>query len=136
MSAEAYKRDLVRRWCEAVTVAPFVPTINANTQPLESTPTWFTVKWGADDVETIGYCGVIQETGLLSVIVAGEPNLGDSLVAIALDEIVAELTANVDPEGQFTFERAGAPVEESDGTADRWYRLNVPLEYRLISGGP
>lgn len=136
MSAEAYKRDLVRTWCGAVTAAPYVPTINDNAQPLDSAATWFTVEWLADQVDQIGYCGVVQETGLLNVIVAGEPNLGDSLVAIACDEIVAELLAQADPQGQFTLERAGAPVEESNGTADRWYRLRVPLEYRLISGGP
>src|SRR4029077_12416322 len=136
MSAEAYKRDLVAGWCAAVTAAPFVPTINNNATPDGSSATWFTVEWGADQVEQIGYCGIVQETGQLSVIVAGEPNLGDSLVAIACDEIVAELLAQADPEKQFTLERAGATAEHSNGSADRWYRLLVPLEYRLISGGP
>lgn len=136
MSAEAYKRVLVRTWCEAVTAAPFVPTVNDNAQPPETAATWFTVEFGGDVVEAIAFCGVVQETGQVDLIVAGEPNLGDSLVAIACDEISAELLANSDPQGQFVLERAGAPVEHSNGTADRWYRLRVPLEYRLISGGP
>lgn len=136
MSGEAYKRALVRGWCDAVTAAPFVPTINDNDRPADGAPSWFTVVWEPDSVEPIAYCGVVQETGALNVIVGGEPNLGDAGVAAASDAVVAELLANADPQGQLTLERASGTAEHSAGTADRWYRLQTPLSYRYINGGP
>jgi len=134
--SEAYKRSLVRGWCQAVTAAPFVQTINVNDKPLVTAPTWFTVVWEPDAAEIIGYCGISQEIGQLNIIVAGEPNLGDGPVAAAMDAIVAELMAKADPENQFVIERAQATAEESAGTADRWYRLRTPLDYRYLTGGP
>jgi hypothetical protein len=136
MSAEAYKRALFRSWCEAVTVAPFVPTINVNDRPLVTSDVWFTAEWQPDQVVPLAYCGVIEETGLIGLVVAGEPNAGDQAVAGASDAIVAELMARIDPQGMLTLERAGATSEHSAGTADRWYRLFTPLEYRFITGGP
>lgn len=135
MSAEAYKRDLVRGWCEAVVAAPFIATINENERPADGA-TWFTVIWEPDTVEAIAYCGVVQETGALNVIVGGEPNLGDGVVAAASDAVVAELLARADPQGQLVLERANGTAEHSAGTADRWYRLQTPLAYRYINGGP
>lgn len=136
MSAEAYKRELVRAWCGSIGAAPFVATINDNEKPPSGAAIWWTVKWSPDLVEPIAFCGVTQETGTLDVVVAGAPNLGDGAVAAALDAIVLELLAKEDPEGLFTLEAAGAPTEDSAGTADRWYRLVVGLDYRLITGGP
>jgi hypothetical protein len=134
--SEAYKRALVMGWCQAVTAAPFVPTINDNAKPEPQMSSWFTIIWEPDQIETIGYCGVTQETGLLNLIVGGEPNLGDALVAEKSDAIRAELMAQVDPARQFTLERAQATAEESAGSADRWYRLRTPLDYRFVTGGP
>lgn len=132
---EAYKRDLVATWCQAIPAAPFVPTINDNAKPALGALLWFTVAWEPDAVETIGYCGVQQETGQLVVVVGGEPNVGDQAVAVASDSIVGALMAAVDPQGALTLERAGAPIENSAGAADRWYSLRTPIDYRLISGG-
>lgn len=132
---ERYKRELVRGWCEAVAAAVFVPSINENDRPADGLP-WFTVVWETDAVEPIAYCGVVQETSSLNVIVAGEPNQGDALVAAASDAILAELLGNADPQGQLTLERSIGTAEHSAGTADRWYRLQTPLAYRYINGGP
>jgi hypothetical protein len=132
VSAEAYKRDLVRGWCRAITAAPFVDTVNVNARPPLTAPVWFTVQWQAHAVAPITYSGVTEETGELGVIVAGEPNLGDQAVAEASGAIVAELLARTDPQGHLTLERAGATTEHSDR---RWYRLFTPLRYRLISDG-
>lgn len=134
--SEAYKRELVKGWCQAVTAARFVPTINDNERPAADVPTWWTVTWTPDLVEPIAFCGVTQETGTLNVIVNGAPNLGDQAVAQALDAIVLELLAREDGQAQLFLERAGTPIEDSAGTADRWYRLVAPIEYRYFSGGP
>lgn len=131
---EAYKRDLVDSWCEAVGVA-YVPTINSNEKPELGETLWFTVAWEPEDTQPINFCGGLQETGQLILVVAGEPNLGDQAVATASDQIVAALLANVDPQKALTLERAGATAEHSAGTADRWYSLRTPIDYRLISGG-
>lgn len=133
--SEAYKRALVHGWCQAVTAAEFVSTINDADRP-DGAPLWFTVEWEPDNVEPIAYCGIVQETGLLNVVVGGEPGLGDAGVATASDAVVAELLANADPESFLTLERANGTAEHSAGTADRWYRLNTPISYRYISGGP
>jgi len=133
--SEAYKRALVRGWCDEVLGAAFVATINDNDRPADSSA-WFTVVWESDTVEPIAFCGIVQETGSLNVIVGGEPNAGDAIVAAASDAVVAELLARVDPEGQLVLERASGTAEHSAGTADRWYRLNTPLTYRYITGGP
>jgi len=135
MSGEAYKRGLVRGWCDAVAAAAFVPTINDADRPADGAP-WFTIVWEPDTVEPIAYCGVAMETGALTVIVGGEPGNGDAAVAAASDAVVAELLANADPQGQLTLERANGTAEHSSGTADRWYRLQTPLAYRYINGGP
>ena len=136
--SEARKRDLVRGWCEGVPGVAFVPTVNENDRPPDLSPsqTWFTVVWEPDTVEPIGFCGVMQETGALNVIVGGEPNMGDGAVATSSDAIVAELLAQEDPLRQLTLERANGTAEHSAGTADRWYRLNTPISYRYITGGP
>jgi len=133
--SEAYKRELVRGWCEAVTAAVFVQTINDADRPAGAAP-WFTVQWEVDAVEVIGYCGVSQETGQLNIIVGAGPGGGDAEVAAATDDVVAELLANVDPQGQLTLERANGTTEHSAGSADRWYRLNTPISYRYVTGGP
>ncbi len=131
---EAYKRDLVDSWCADAGVA-YVPTINVNQKPTIGEALWFTVAWEPEDTQPINFGGDTEETGLLAVIVAGEPNLGDQAVATAADQIVAALLAKVDATGALTLERAGTPAEHSAGTADRWYSLRTPIEYRLISGG-
>jgi hypothetical protein len=131
--SEAYKRDLVRGWCDAVAAAPFVPTVNANDKP--AAPMWFTIEWQPDELEAIAYCDVRQETGLLNVICAGEPAKGDGELAAIADAVLAELMANADPLGQLTLERVNATTEHSAGTADRWYRLATPIAYRFITHG-
>jgi len=131
--SEAYKRGLVRGWCDAVAASPFVPTVNDAAKPPATSPTWWTIEWAADELETIAYCDVRQETGVLTVIAAGEPAMGDAGVAAKLDAIVAELMANVDPQSRFVIERPGATTEHSAGTADRWYRLATPLAYRFVT---
>jgi hypothetical protein len=136
MSGEAYKRELVRGWCDAVTAAAFVSTINDPERPADVPAPWFTIVWEPDTVEAIAYCGVTQETGALNVIVGGEPGNGDAVVAEASDAVVAALLANADPQGQLTLERTNGTAEHSAGTADRWYRLQTPLAYRYITGGP
>lgn len=134
MSGEAYKRELVRAWCNDVIAAPFVETINDNDKPLPGV--WFTIVWEPDNVEPIAFCGVLEETGLLNVIVGGPPGGGDTTVATASDAIVGELLANSDPQFALTLERAQGTAEHSAGSADRWYRLQTPLQYRYITGGP
>lgn len=134
--SEAYKRSLIDGWCNDVLAAPFVETINDAADRPPAAGVWFTIIWEPDNVEPIAYCGVIQETGALNVIVGGEPGQGAATVAQASDAVVAELLANVDPQGQFIFERTNGTAEHSAGSADRWYRLQTPLAYRYITGGP
>jgi hypothetical protein len=133
---EAYKRELVRGWCLSIAPPPFVETINNNATPPAGAPVWWTIEWEPDQVEPIAYCGVVQETGLLAVIVAGDPNVGDQAVAGAMDAIVPALLAKVDPLAALTLERAQATVEHTSGGADRYYRLRTPIDYRLVNGGP
>lgn len=134
--SEAYKRELVRGWCEAVAAAEFVPTINQADRPADD-GAWFTIVWEPDTTETIAFCGVVEETGLLNVIVGGDPGEGDQAVAMASDGVVTALLANIDPEQALTLERAQGTAEHSAGSADRWYRLQTPVSYRYITnGGP
>ena len=130
MSA-SYVRSKTRQWAGEVSAAsavPFYETINTANNPTEDT--WFTVSF-TSEFNSGTFCdrGFIEQ-GFITVTVVAAPGTGDSDAVTAMEQIVPALMAKVDASGRLAYESYEPLQENSQGSADRDYRMTVIINYR------
>jgi hypothetical protein len=127
MTAETYKRDLVRQWC-ALCSTPFVETLNT-APPASLAEPWFTIEFDVEASERLTFAGAMLERGLLDLIFAGAPGDGDAAILAAAQADALTIFAQADPQRMLTLERINPPHEASNGSADHSYRVMIGIEY-------
>ena len=130
MSA-SYVRSKTRQWAGEVSTASavtFYETINTSISPTENV--WFTVSFTSEFNEGT-FCdrGFIEQ-GFITITVAAAPGTGDSAAVTAMEQIVPALMAKVDASGRLAYESYEPLQENSQGSADRDYRMTVIINYR------
>ena len=130
MSA-SYVRSKTRQWAGEVSAAstvPFYETINTAISPTENV--WFTVSFTSEFNEGT-FCdrGFIEQ-GFITITVAAAPGTGDSAAVTAMEQIVPALMAKVDASGRLAYESYEPLQENTQGSADRDYRMTVIINYR------
>lgn len=127
-----YVRNTARAWATAAGVAngiPFHDAINRDVDPAE--PLWFTALFDAqsNNGQTFCFPGKYLENGMIDLVFAGVPGAGDEALLSKLEPTVAAFCQSVDLSGRLILGQY-EPVEEIlSGTADRWYRLTVAVQY-------
>ena len=130
MSA-SYVRSKTRQWAgevSATSAVPFHETINTSTNPTEDT--WFTVSFTSEFNEGT-FCdrGFIEQ-GFITVTVVAAPGTGDGDAVTAMELIIPALMAKVDASGRLAYESYEPLQENTQGSADRDYRMTVIINYR------
>lgn len=129
MSAK-YVRDKVRVWAGEVTTTttiPYYDTINLEESPTDNV--WFTIGFGVDLISgTFCEPGYI-ENGFFTVMVFAQPGTGDAQAVTAIEQIVPEFMGKIDPSARLSLENYEPLRESSRGSAERFYRLEMAINY-------
>lgn len=128
--SSSYVRTKVRTWCNEVSVAtgvPFHDTVNVNASP--SADVWFTVEFISESHEGIVGQPQFIENGFVNVVFVARPGIGDSACVAAVESVIPALFAKTD--AQLMLNSYEPVSEDSDGTADKDYRMSVAVNYRL-----
>ncbi len=128
--SSSYVRTKVRTWCNEVAVAtgiPFHDTVNVNVNPSEDV--WFTVEFISESHEGIVGRPQFIENGFVNVVFVARPGIGDSACIAAVEDVIPALFAKTDT--QLVLNTYEPVSEDSQGSADKDYRMSVAVNYRL-----
>lgn len=129
MSAK-YVRDKVRVWAGEVAntaTIPYYDTVNREENPTDSV--WFTMSFGVDLISgTFCEPGYI-ENGFFTVMVFAQPGTGDAQAVDAIEQILPEFMGKIDPSARLSLENYEPMREASDGSAEKYYRVQVTVNY-------
>ena len=129
MSA-SYVRTTARRWAAEVATSvgvPFYDTINLAPTPTDNV--WWTVSFTSESHEgTFCKPGYI-ENGFISVVVMARPGRGDAEAITAMESIIPALDAKIDPTQRLVLKNYEPLDEDSAGSADSMYRVQVVVNY-------
>ena len=131
MSA-SYVRKTARQWANEVSALfvqyPYYDTINLEQDPPEDI--WWSLEFISDFMEgTFCRPGYI-ERGIIVVTVMAAPGTGDADAITAMEDIVPQMMAKIDPTQRLVIERYEPLEEASGGSAGKHYRVSVALEYQ------
>lgn len=128
----SYGRTKTRQWTQetaTLTGFAFYDTVNQAQDPTDAV--WWTVEFNAEAFEgTFCQRGYLEE-GFVLLTVMAEPGTGDTGAITAMEQILPDIMSKIDPSQRLVFESHEPLREGSDGSADRWYRVSVPINYRL-----
>lgn len=122
-----YVRSLVRQWLLTYPQVPFYDSINYVPTPEDNV--WLTVEFFADAKEGTMGCDGYRETGLVDLIFASQPGIGDVPLLTLLEPAVAFFEDQKDPSNRLTLTESEPVRDVSGGTADRTYRMAVGVNY-------
>lgn len=123
-----YVRDTARQWIVASSPEiPFYDTINIEENPVE--PYWCTLEFNHEYTDTNTYCNSQEEHGVIDIVVSGQPGEGDDTVLEYATMIAENFMKNKDPNGKLTLLNDQAPEEFTGGDANKYYQVNVGIEY-------
>lgn len=128
--SSSYVRTKVRQWCSEVAAAtsvPFYDTINVNVNPVNDV--WFTVEFISESHEGVFGKALFVENGFISVTFVARPGIGDAACVAAVEAVIPALFEKTD--SKLTLNTYDPVSEDSDGTADKDYRMSVAVNYRL-----
>ena len=123
-----YVRDMAREWIiESSPDIPFYDTINIEENPAE--PYWCTLEFNHEYTDRNTYCNAQEEHGVIDVVVSGIPGEGDNAVLAYATAIAQDFMNKKDPNGKLTLLNDQAPEEFTGGDANKYYQVNVGIEY-------
>lgn len=133
MSA-SYVREKTREWAQAISAVvgnpQYYDTINIEQDPADAL--FWTMSYNAEFYEGETFCGPGHiETGFIRVVVLAAPGTGDMAALLALEDIVPQMLAKVDPTQRLKITGFEPAYEESAGTAEKHYRIGAILNYKL-----
>ena len=131
MSA-SYAREKTRQWANevaALTSFAFYDTVNTEVDPVDNV--WWTVEFESESF-TGTFCqkGYLEQ-GFIELTVLAAAGSGDTAAISALEFIIPEIMSKIDNTQRLVFESHEPVRESSVGSADRWYRMAVAINYRL-----
>ena len=132
MSA-SYVRSTIRSWAQMISGAlnvQFYDTVNLEQDPQDAT--WWTVRFIAENMTGTTFCGPgYLETGAIEVMVCAQPGIGDDPAVSDLEAIIREFYKMVDPTQRLVLAEFDPVLEDSLGSATRYYRVGAFITYKL-----
>ena len=129
MSA-SYVRQKFRDWAQltsATVGVQYYDTVNVEVEPTDSV--WWTAEFIAEQNEGT-YCQKgFLETGFIRIVVCSQAGIGDTGGIDAIEKIVPDMMAHVDPTQRLVLSRYEPLNEDTGGSADRNYRVSVVIDY-------
>ena len=132
--SSSYVRKLSKQWAQAISAVvgnpQFYDTVNMDQRPTDAA--WWTMDYYAEFYDGDTFCGPgFIETGFIRVVVLGQPGTGDLAAVEALEAIIPQMLAQVDPTQRLKITTVEPANEQSSGTADSYYRVGGVLNYKL-----
>lgn len=125
-----YVRDIAREWVIKDSPIPYYDTINIEEDPQDRF--WCTLEFNHEFTEVDTYCRSQKESGVIDIIVSGQPGTGDSDVLEYATTIAENFMKNEDPLGKLTLENDQAPEEYSGGDSNKYYQVTVGIAYTYM----
>ena len=128
MSASAV-RSQFRTWAgetSATTGFNFYDTINQEQNPTDNI--WWTCEFVAEEFDGTFCAPDYIESGYIPVVVFAQPGIGDTAAIAAMEQIIPDLLGKTSV--NLNLENYEPLQEDSQGSADRSYRVVVNLNYK------
>lgn len=121
--SHSYVRKAARTLLESLDIT-YHESVNRALEADE--PLWCTAMFSILNREEVTYCRDKEETGIVHVVVSGQPGRGDEAIIEAAEKIIEAAVGWEDPNGRLLFSDGGAV---DDNTVGGYYTYSVSLQY-------